>query len=156
MSGDKLTSEGTPHCCLFPKTNRIIILAQIIYCLQLKATWLFCVTQEHPWGLHMDTGTEALVFPPASFLSLCIPPMTTAMASLPSPGVAALAASLHEILSQRCYLCRDPAPSFSSTPHPLLMLIRGTFPAPVLLRAPAPVWYEPMLPQGSGSVHFSV
>ena len=71
MSGNELTSKGTPCCCLFPKMNQSIILAQRTCHLQLKASRLFCVTQEDPWGLHMDTGPEASVSHPASFLSLC-------------------------------------------------------------------------------------
>ena len=78
--------------------------------------------------------------PPSS--PCVLPPTTTGMASLPGPGAAALAAPLPGILSQRCYLCRDPAPPSYAIPHPLLMLIQGTFPALVFLRAPAPVWYE--------------
>ena len=71
MSGNELTSEGTPRCCLFPKMNQSIILAQRTCQLQLKASRLFCVAQEDPWGLHMDTGPEAFLSRPASFLSLC-------------------------------------------------------------------------------------
>ena len=71
MSGNEMTSEGTLHCCLFPKMNLSIVLAQRTCRLQLKASWLFCVTYEDPWGLHMDTSPEASVFHPASFLSLC-------------------------------------------------------------------------------------
>ena len=71
MSGNELTSEGTPRCCLFPKMNESIVLAQRTCCLQLKASRLLCVTQEEPWGLHVDTGPEASESHPASFLSLC-------------------------------------------------------------------------------------
>ena len=71
MSGNELTSEGTHRCCLFPKMNESIVLAQRTCCLQLKASRLFCVTQEEPWGLHVDTGPEASESHPASFLSLC-------------------------------------------------------------------------------------
>ena len=71
MSGNELISEGTPRCCLFPKMNQIIVLAQRTCYLQLKASWLFCVTQEDPWGLHVDAGPEASTSHPASFPSLC-------------------------------------------------------------------------------------
>ena len=71
MSGNGLTSEGTPCCCFFPKMNQCIVLAQRICNLQLKAARLFCVIQEDPWGLHVDTGPEASVSHPASFHSLC-------------------------------------------------------------------------------------
>ena len=71
MSGNELTSEGTPRCCLFPKVNQSIVTEQRTCCLQLKASQLFCVTREDPWGLHVDRGPEASVSHPASFLSLC-------------------------------------------------------------------------------------
>ena len=71
MSGNELISEGTPQCCLFPKVNQSIVLAQRTCNLQLKTAWLFCVTQEDPLDLHMDTGPEASVSHPASFPSLC-------------------------------------------------------------------------------------
>ena len=71
MSGSELTYERNPHCYLFPKVNESIVLAQRTCHLQLKATRLFCVTQEDPWGVHPDTGPEASASRPASFLSLC-------------------------------------------------------------------------------------
>ena len=72
------------------------------------------------------------------------------MASLPGPGAAALAAPLPGILPRRCYLCTDPAAPSSATPHPLLTLTRGTLPALVFLRAPAPAWYEAPAAPGQG------
>ena len=133
MSGNELTSEGTPRCCLFPKMNQSKVTEQRTCWLQLKAACLFCIMQEDPWGLHVGTGPEASVSHPALFPSLC--------ASSHDPWHG-LSAPLPGILSRRCYLCRDPATPSRTTPHPLLTLTQGMFPALVFLRAPAPVWYE--------------
>ena len=72
------------------------------------------------------------------------------MASLPGPVAVALAAPLPGVLSHGGYLCTDPAAPSSATPHPLLTLTRGTLPALVFLRAPAPAWYEAPAAPGQG------
>ena len=142
MSGNELTSEGTPRCCLFPKMNQSIVLAQRTCHLQLKASWLFCVTQEDPWGLHMDMGPEASVSRPASFLSLCASSCHHwhGLYSWPwgcGTGCSPAWNPFPQVLS-----LQRPCPPSCSTPHPLLTLIGGTFPALVFLGAPAPIWYE--------------
>ena len=115
MSGNELTSEGTPHCCLFPKMKWNIILEQRTCRLELIATWLFCVTQEDPKACTWTLTLRLLcsIQPPSS--PSVLPPATTDMASLPGPEAAALAAPLPGI--HRCYLCRHPAPPSSATPH---------------------------------------
>ena len=142
MSGNELTSEGTPRCCLFPKMNQSIVLAQRTCHLQLKASWLFYVTQEDPWGLHMDMGPEASVSCPASFLSLYASSCNHwhSLSSRPwdcSTGCFPAWNPFPQVLS-----LQRPCPPSCTTPHPLLTLIGGAFPALVFLRAPAPIWYE--------------
>ena len=142
MSGSELTSEGTPHCCLFPKMNQSIVLAQRTCRLQLKAARLFCVIQEDPWGLHMDTGPEASLSRPASFLSLCASSCDhghglSSWAWDCGTGCSPAWNPFPQVLS-----LQRPCPPPCAAPHPLLTLIGGAFPALVFLRAPAPVWCE--------------
>ena len=142
MSGNELTSEGTPHCCLFPKMKWNIILEQRTCRLELIATWLFCVTQEDPKACTWTLTLRLLcsIQPPSS--PSVLPPATTDMASLPGPEAAALAAPLPGILESIGVISAETLPHHPP-PHPtLFMLIRGTFHALVFLRAPAPVWYE--------------
>ena len=142
MSGSELTYERNPHCCLFPKVNESIVLAQRTCHLQLKATRLFCVTQEDSWGVHLDTGPEASVSHPASFLSLCASSCDHWHGLYSwlwgySTGCSPAWNPFPQVLS-----LQRPCPPSCTTPHPLLTLIGGTFPALVFLRAPAPIWYE--------------
>ena len=150
MSGNELISEGTPQCCLLTKVNQSIMLAQRTCCLQLKAAWLFCVTQEDPLGLHMDTGPEASMSCPASFPSLCASSSEPwhGLSSRPwgcCTGCSPAWNPFPQVLS-----LHNPATLSRTTPHPQLTLTRGTFPALVFLRAPAPSWYEAPAAPGQG------
>ena len=155
MSGNELTSEGTPHCCLFPKMNQSIVLQQRTCRLQLKAARLFCVIQEDPWGLHMDTGPEASLSRPASFLSL--------YASSCDHGHG---------LSSRAWDCGtgcspawNPFPQVLSLQRPWPTILRHTRPSAHadsrhfsctgFPQSTSPSGMKPMLPQGSGSVYLS-
>ena len=66
-----MTSEGIPHCCLFPKMNWSIVLEQRTCHLQLKAARLFRVTLGDSRCLHTDMDPEASMVHPSSFISLC-------------------------------------------------------------------------------------
>ena len=119
MSGNELSCEGTPHCCLFPKMNQSIVLAQTTCHLQLKALRLFCVTQEDPWGLHVDTGPEASVSRPAPFPSLC--------ASSPDPWHAL--SSQPWACSTGCSPAWNPFPQMLSMKRPCPTALHHTPPS---------------------------
>ena len=143
MSGNELTSEGTPCCSLFPKNEPKHHLSTENMPLVAESRMVVLCHPGRPPGA--CTWTQALRLlcsiqrPSSPFV---LPPATTGMASLPCPGDAALGALMPGILSHRCYFCRDPTPPSSAILNPLLMLIRGSFPALVFLRALTPVWYE--------------